>query len=189
MLKKTIRQETLNKRLQLSPEELRERTVLMIYQFNLFEPPPVKYLFSYFPLVHKKEFDVSACEQSLAQRFPGLRISWPKTDLDMSSMEAYIVEKDGLFAKNRFNILEPLTGIIVAPEQHDIIFVPLLAFDTKGYRIGYGKGFYDRYLQRCRPDAVKIGFSFFEATEPAEDMNEFDVPLDYCITPTRLYEF
>lgn len=189
MLKQKIRQDTLSKRLALSQDELREKSVLMAYQFNLLDTSVIKYLFSYYPLVSKKEFDVSVCEQSLIQRFPGIRISWPKTDIDMSSMEAYVVEKDGLFAKNRFNILEPLTGTIVNPDQHDMIFVPLLSFDTKGYRIGYGKGFYDRYLPRCRPDAIKIGFSFFEATEPAEDMNEFDVPLDYCITPTRLYEF
>jgi 5-formyltetrahydrofolate cyclo-ligase len=189
MLKQTIRQEYLNKRLQLDDAELQDKTVLIAYQFSLFETPPINYLFSYYPLVSKKEFDISVCEQALEQRYPGIRIAWPKTDLDMSSMEAYIVEKDGLFAKNRFNVLEPLTGTMVNPEQLDMIFVPLLAFDTRGYRVGYGKGFYDRYLARCRPDAIKLGFSFFEAIDPPEDINEFDVPLDYCITPTRLYEF
>src|ERR1700755_2015701 len=100
MLKQAIRQDTLSRRLALSPDELREKTVLMAYQFSLLDGPPVKYLFSYYPLVSKKEFDVSVCEQSLLKRFPGIRISWPKTDIDMSSMEAYVVEKDGLFAKN-----------------------------------------------------------------------------------------
>ena len=104
-------------------------------------------------------------------------------------MEAVLVEKDGLFIKNRFNILEPIGGATVQPKQLDLIFVPLLAFDVRGYRVGYGKGYYDRYLTQCRTDAIKVGFSFFDAIEYIEDIDEFDVPLNFCITPHRIYEF
>jgi 5-formyltetrahydrofolate cyclo-ligase len=55
--------------------------------------------------------------------------------------------------------------------------------------VGYGKGYYDRYLKRCAQDVVKIGFSYFDAIDAIEDINEFDVPLNYCITPMRVYEF
>ena len=104
-------------------------------------------------------------------------------------MDAYLIEENKLFIKNKFNILEPLDGEIIQPQLLDIIFVPLIAFDNKGYRVGYGKGFYDRYLPGCRKDAVKMGFSFFDAVDKIDDINEFDVPLNLCITPTYIYEF
>jgi 5-formyltetrahydrofolate cyclo-ligase len=107
----------------------------------------------------------------------------------MLDMEAGLVEREGLFIKNRFNILEPISGAIIQPGQLDVIFVPLVAFDTRGYRVGYGKGYYDKYLSRCRPDTVKVGFSYFDAVEYIEDIDDFDVPLNFCITPQRIYEF
>jgi 5-formyltetrahydrofolate cyclo-ligase len=70
-----------------------------------------------------------------------------------------------------------------------MIIIPLLAFDEKGYRVGYGKGFYDRYLKECREDCLKIGLSYFEAVPSVDDAAEFDVPLDFCITPQRTYVF
>ena len=68
------------------------------------------------------------------------------------------------------------------------VFVPLLAFDESGSRIGYGKGFYDRFLSKCRPDSVKIGLSFFQS-EPKIIHENIDFPLDYCITPKKIYTF
>jgi 5-formyltetrahydrofolate cyclo-ligase len=75
------------------------------------------------------------------------------------------------------------------PQEIDLVIVPLLAFDEKGIRVGYGKGYYDRYLKDCREDCLKVGFSYFEAVERIEDADEFDVPLDFCITPNRIYVF
>jgi 5-formyltetrahydrofolate cyclo-ligase len=118
-----------------------------------------------------------------------MRVAWPKIHVDLLDMEAALVEKEGLFIKNKFNILEPIGGAVVPPNSFDLIFVPLVAFDERGYRVGYGKGYYDRYLAQCRPDAIKIGFSFFDAVEYIEDIDEFDVPLNLCITPHRIYEF
>jgi 5-formyltetrahydrofolate cyclo-ligase len=65
----------------------------------------------------------------------------------------------------------------------------MLAFDKQGYRVGYGKGFYDRYLKRCQPDVMKVGFSFFPPVDQIEDINANDVPLSYCITPHQIYAF
>ena len=73
--------------------------------------------------------------------------------------------------------------------QVDLVLVPLLAFDTEGFRVGYGKGFYDRYLANCRADVVTIGFSYFGPVDKITDTGQFDVPLTYCITPQHTYEF
>ena len=71
----------------------------------------------------------------------------------------------------------------------EVIFIPLLAFDIQGNRIGYGKGFYDIFLKKC-PAAIKVGLSFFHAEEELiNDINSKDITLDYCLTPNEIYKF
>ena len=71
----------------------------------------------------------------------------------------------------------------------DVVFVPLLAFDEKGHRVGYGKGFYDRFLSQCKPEIIKIGLSFFEAEKEISYSGKNDIMLDHCITPNEIYSF
>jgi 5-formyltetrahydrofolate cyclo-ligase len=61
--------------------------------------------------------------------------------------------------KNEHNI--PVDGIEVPSHKIEVVFVPLLAYDKQGQRVGYGKGFYDKFLAECSPATVKIGLSFF----------------------------
>ena len=70
----------------------------------------------------------------------------------------------------------------------ELMLLPLLAFDDMGYRVGYGKGFYDKLLHDCNLKMLKIGFSFFAATE-IDDLNDFDKKMDFCITPDRIFKF
>jgi 5-formyltetrahydrofolate cyclo-ligase len=189
MIKSTVRKEFLQRRMDILEEDLHQQTALIAFNFKKLVLPPVKYVLSYNPVVSRREFDVSVCEDILKQQNPMMRVAWPKIHVDMLDMEAGLVEKDGLFIKNRFNILEPISSAVVPPGQLDAVFVPLVAFDARGFRVGYGKGYYDKYLARCRPDAVKVGFSYFDAVEYIEDIDDFDVPLNFCITPRRIYEF
>ena len=84
---------------------------------------------------------------------------------------------------------EPMDGVVTDAGIIDLVFVPLLIVDKLGYRIGYGKGFYDKYLPHCRPDCLKVGFCYFEPIEEIEGTHEFDVPLNLCITPNKFYVF
>lgn len=86
-------------------------------------------------------------------------------------------------------IPEPVSGLAVRPDQLDVIFVPLLCFDTKGNRVGYGGGYYDRFLADCRPDAKKIGLSFFGPETELTNVEETDFRLDGCVTPERYFSF
>jgi len=104
-------------------------------------------------------------------------------------MRAMLTNEETDFVVNAYGIAEPINGEWITPEEIDLVFVPFLACDEKGYRVGYGKGFYDRFLASCRPDILKIGFSYFEPVEHISDINQFDVPLNICITPNRIYEF
>ncbi|MDH3493028.1 MAG: 5-formyltetrahydrofolate cyclo-ligase, partial [Acidobacteriota bacterium] len=71
----------------------------------------------------------------------------------------------------------------------DFVLVPLLCFDRRGHRVGYGGGYYDRFLAKVRPDCLKIGLSFFGPVDEIEDVHEGDIRLDYCVMPERIYDF
>lgn len=105
------------------------------------------------------------------------------------TMSHYRFDETTKIKEGPFGIPEPETGDLVEADMLDIVFVPLVAFDTQGHRIGYGKGFYDRFLANCRSDCLKIGLSLFEAQETFPDPNEFDIELDMCITPEKIYAF
>lgn len=68
-----------------------------------------------------------------------------------------------------------------------LVFVPLLAFDKKGSRVGYGKGYYDRFLSFASKDTSIVGLSLFEPVDLIEDANVFDVTMNYCVTPERVW--
>lgn len=116
-------------------------------------------------------------------------ISISKSDFQSHGMTHYLLTDSTKIKTNDWGIPEPVSGIKIDARQIDVVFIPLLAFDKKGNRIGYGKGFYDRFLADCRPDVVKIGLSFFEAEEQFEEVLDSDIPLDYCITPQKIYRF
>lgn len=112
-----------------------------------------------------------------------------KSNFDTRDMTHFLLTDSTKIEKNKWNIPEPIQGIPISPDQIDVVFVPLLAFDDYGHRVGYGKGFYDKFLGQCRPKTVTIGLSFFESLTKIDDTNEADYPLDYCITPQKIYKF
>lgn len=112
-----------------------------------------------------------------------------RSDFESCSMVHYLLTDNTKLAISTYGIPEPVEGIEVPSNKVDVVFVPLLAFDSKGHRVGYGKGFYDRFLMECKPDVIKIGLSFFEAEEELIAVNPTDVPLDFCVTPGKVYAF
>ena len=90
---------------------------------------------------------------------------------------------------NSFGIPEPSNGEFISNNQLDIVLVPLLVVDSFGNRVGYGKGVYDRMLASCSVKTIFIGLSLFELVEQIEDVDAYDVPLTYCITPTKCIAF
>src|SRR5688572_23981114 len=119
MLKKSIRKAYAQRRQELSFQDAADKSVLMMFQFNRLALPPTIYLLSYFPLPEKNEFDVRTCEELVKNKYPHVRIAWPKIHKDCT-MEARTADKENMFVKNAFNILEPLEGIYVPPQQLDL---------------------------------------------------------------------
>ncbi|MEZ4801790.1 MAG: 5-formyltetrahydrofolate cyclo-ligase [Gelidibacter sp.] len=112
-----------------------------------------------------------------------------KSDFTTLKMTHFLLTDNSIIKKNAHKIPEPIDGIEIETKKIEVVFVPLLAFDRQGHRIGYGKGFYDKFLSECPLKTIKIGLSFFEAEEKIEGVFDSDVALDYCVTPNKIYQF
>ncbi|MEX0315966.1 MAG: 5-formyltetrahydrofolate cyclo-ligase [Allomuricauda sp.] len=106
-----------------------------------------------------------------------------------NSMENFLLTDNTVLKKNKWHIPEPVDGIQISEEKIDVVFLPLLAFDKQGNRVGYGKGYYDTFLSKCKNETIKIGLSLFEIEDAITDTHANDVKLDYCDTPKRVYKF
>ena len=112
-----------------------------------------------------------------------------KTDFEAKTMSHVLLQDNTIIKPNSWNIPEPENGIPIGDQQIEVVFIPLMAFDVLGNRVGYGKGFYDGFLENCSNDILKIGLSFFEAETEIENIEPHDIPLDYCVTPHKIYKF
>lgn len=99
------------------------------------------------------------------------------------------VEKSFETVLNSLQIPEPTQYSEIDSKAIDIIFIPMFVADKKGNRVGYGGGYYDKFLARCRPDSKKIGLTYFRPIEYIEDAYFGDFPLDFCITPDGIESF
>jgi len=110
-----------------------------------------------------------------------------KSDFSSGSLTNFLLTDNTVIKKNSYNIPEPIDGIEIPNEKIEVVFVPLLAFDKQGHRVGYGKGFYDKFLAECKPETLKIGLSFFEAETKINGIFKNDIALDYCVTPKKVH--
>ena len=188
MTKQQARAEFLQRRLALPAADKQALTLQILECFQGFHFPTLRMVHVYRPIAAKKEVDTLPFVRHLEALFPGLILVVPRIS-GAGSLEHITWDAETLFAPNAWDIPEPLEGAAVSPRDLDLVLVPLLAFDRNGFRVGYGKGFYDRFLATCRPDVLKVGLSLFEAVDVLEDRAEFDIPLSIGVTPTTLYEF
>ena len=162
---------------------------LLLLEFQKLNYSSIRTVLTYWPIATQAEPNTHLFSRYLRHMVPGITTAYPVSDTTNIRMDALAIHEDTIYHANQWGITEPKEGVLVPPEQIDLIFVPLLAFDKQGYRIGFGKGYYDRYLAQCREDIVKIGFSYFDPVDKITDTDQFDVPLTYCITPQHTYEF
>ena len=140
----------------------------------------------FFPIEKHKEVDSKLIIQ-IAQG-KDKNVILPKLNLESKTIESFLLTDSTPMKTNHLGISEPLNGIQINNNQIDLVFVPLLAFDNFGHRVGYGGGYYDKFLSKC-PRAIKVGLSYFDPINKIEDINSKDIKLDYCITPNKVYKF
>jgi 5-formyltetrahydrofolate cyclo-ligase len=189
MTKRELRESYKQQRTKIEATDLNKWEDLMLINFQKLPIGAVQTILTYAPFEKYNEFDPTPITDYCAFRNPGLLLCFPVADTASLSLSAVAVDDNTYFAPNSYGIDEPMNADIVPPDEIDLVLLPLLAYDKRGYRVGYGKGYYDRFLKQCSPETLKIGFSFFEAEEAIDDINEHDVKMDFCITPNHLYEF
>lgn len=158
----------------------------LLRQFSLIDLTGVKTIHLFIPIAEKKEPDTFLFIDWLNVHHPDIRIIVPRADFDTALMTHHVYTGKDSLVKNLYNILEPAKEVIHTGDI-DLVLVPLLAFDLKGYRVGYGKGFYDRFLEQQKTRT--LGLSFFEPVDLIEDTDQYDVALDACLTPEKIYYF
>ena len=189
MTKAELRKIYKEKRKLLSNSEVEKFTDCILINFQKIQLPFVSCVHTYMASEKLGEPGTSSITRYLQFKNPGLKVLVPKIDIASGTMQHFHFDDDVEFESNVFGISEPASGKIFSPAEIELALIPLLAYDLRGFRVGYGKGYYDRFLAECRKDIIKIGLSFFEPEELIDDINQFDIPLNYCITPDKLFEF
>lgn len=133
------------------------------------------------------EIDTSMIYYRLWRDCPRIATAAPRTDLVTGSIESIAFDEGSEWYENSWGIREPVSGEMVEPSGIDLVIVPLLCYEKGGHRVGYGKGMYDSFLARCRPDCLKVGVSFFPPVEVIDDINASDIALDLCVTPSAVF--
>ncbi len=144
------------------------------------------YFHLFLTIEEQKEVETEYILQILAGKDKEIVVA--KSNFEILEMTNYLLTDNTKFQKNEHNIFEPLDGLEVPNAKIEVVFVPLLAYDIKGNRVGYGKGFYDNFLSKCNEDVIKIGLSFFDPEETIDDVSPTDIRLNYCITPACVYK-
>lgn len=174
-------------RKQLSENEMEEMSLTISNQLLQLDIWDKNYFHVFLPIAEHQEVDTELILHLLSGKDKEIVIS--KSDFDTKKMTHYLLTDNTKIKKNKYNIPEPVDGIEIPSKKIEVVFIPLLAFDKKGHRVGYGKGFYDKFLSECNPETIKIGLSFFEAEEQIEDVHDGDMQLDYCVTPKNICRF
>lgn len=187
MNKSDIRKEYLAKREALSQDEFGAANQSLINNlFTQFDFSPFKCLHTFLSIDKFKEVNTWAIIDRLQTQFPQLKIVVPK--MIGNELEHYEYQGENHLETNSWGIKEPINSPKVQKEDIDCVLVPLLAFDHYGHRVGYGKGFYDRFLPKAQ-QATTIGLSLFPSIEDQLETNTHDIPLQYCVTPKKIYQF
>ncbi|OGX81876.1 5-formyltetrahydrofolate cyclo-ligase [Hymenobacter coccineus] len=194
MTKPALRRTALARRGALTATEVAERSGLISEQ--LFQHFPVaawQWLHVFLPLINKNEPDTWVIIRRIWADFPGLQLAAPVVQPDGISLKHYELTATTPLVANRWGIPEPVgaPAAAVTPTVFDAVLVPLLACDVHGQRVGYGGGFYDRFLAQCRPGTAFVGLNILDEQPgaPLADTLPTDVALTALMTPAGVWRF
>lgn len=187
MKKQTLRLNFKKKRSAFSDDKVQDLSIdivnqvlkLNIWNYNNFHV--------FFPIEKNNEIDTKLIIQVIQGKDKNVIL--PRLNIENKSFVNFLLTDSTLLKENRLGIAEPQSGIKINENQIEVVFVPLLCFDRTGHRVGYGGGYYDRFLKKCSANTIKIGISFFDPIEKIIDINNNDIKMNYCLTPNKIYEF
>jgi 5-formyltetrahydrofolate cyclo-ligase len=174
-----------NLRKQLSESEILDMSVKIANNLLKFKIWELKTFHLFMTISENKEVDTKPIFDLLIGK--GKEIIIPKININSNTLDSYIFDEKTVFNVSNLGIPEPKNGILFNGKI-DVVILPLLAYDLDGNRIGYGKGFYDKFICNLKSEPLTIGVSFF-SPEKSLECNNHDINLDYCITPNKIFSF
>ena len=190
MIKQELRKLYIQKRMNLSEGEyLQLNYQLTEMFFSHIDLSFVKVLHTFLPLEKNNEPNTWPIIDRVKREFPHVRISIPRVNASSGELENFYFEGLHQLSSNVWGIQEPRQGIPTPEEKIDMVLVPLLVLDQSGHRVGYGKGFYDKFLHTCRADVKRIGVSLFPPVAAIDDVGPHDQKLTQAITPDGVIMF
>ena len=112
-----------------------------------------------------------------------------RSDFETFELTPILWDEKIIVEENHFGIPEPINGFGLKLEDIDIVLVPLLAFTKEGHRLGYGKGFYDRFLSKTEANCIHIGVCHSAEPHQIDDIGGKDIALNYLVSPEGLQTF
>jgi 5-formyltetrahydrofolate cyclo-ligase len=190
MIKAELRRIYLQKRQALSEEsyDSLSRRLCELF-FASVDLSSMKTLHIFLPIREKREPDTWFIINRMQREFPHVRLSIPRVNNKTRLLENFYYEEKAQLVKSKWGIEEPSRGIPTPSEGIDLVLVPLLCADIEGHRVGYGGGYYDKFLKECLPSCRRVGLSLFEPVEKIDDANEQDVALNALVSPARYFAF
>lgn len=175
-------------RKKLTAEQVEKKSLEITAQVEawLSQQENLDHFHLFFPIDRFNEVNTFYIKEKLERK--GKVIYTAQVLKDSLELETLKLPREATFFLDEWGIPVPQESLIVSPFKIQVVFVPLLAYDTKGNRVGFGKGYYDSFLSKLAPEVIKVGLSFFEP-EGQIIPEEHDVRLDLCITPDKMFTF
>ena len=187
MNKAFIRKRYKLKRLDLTPKKLNDISLKIINQMNDTFDFSEKLINIFLPIEKFNEIDLTLLIDHTLNKNGLICIN--KTDFKNHSIIPYLYSTEIKLEISDFGVPEPSNGIVISPKEINYVIVPLLACDKHGYRVGYGKGFYDAFLSQCHEKTTFIGVNHFNDLVHIDNVEEHDIPIHYLVTPEKIFKF
>lgn len=186
--KDAIRQEFMARRMALSDAEWQRRSQAVaqhvITAFD-WQGPEVAHLF--IPLLDRRELDTWHLIRSLWTK--NITVVVPVSDFQTKTMRSARLQPNTPLTKKKYGLLEPTAPEWIADEEITWVGVPLLAISKQGHRLGYGGGFYDRFLATLAPTVRSLGLSLETPVKELPGVENHDIPVQGCVNPEGLVWF
>lgn len=195
--KSSLRKQALALRKGLSPDALQsrnttiQREAIALVKRALASSRPPSIIHCFIPIVKRNEPDVLTALMQFAEKASGIQIASPIANPQDYSMQQYLWQNEEQLVLGAYGIREPNPTLcqMVAPERTDIIFIPALLTNLEGHRIGYGAGYYDRFLPKLPSHCLKIAVGLLPLSHTAWEADPLDVKTDAWIGPEGLVSF
>lgn len=129
--------------------------------------------------------EVDVAPLLLASLAQGKVVGLPRVDGPRLDPRRWIPTES--LVRGRFGVWEPAPSATpLAPESLDLVLVPGVGFDHEGHRLGFGQGFYDRFLATL-PTAFRVGLAFREQVVPQLPVTSKDIGMDWVVTPDEVH--